>query len=46
MVTLGANNLFDRLPPIAIAEHPQLYVFQLHSLRGRFFYANVGYQFR
>jgi iron complex outermembrane receptor protein len=44
-VTLGAKNLADRMPPIAIAEQPQLYVFQLHNIRGRFFYANVTYKF-
>ena len=45
-VTLGAKNVTDRLPPIAIAEQPQLYVFQLHSIRGRFVYANLNYTFR
>ena len=45
-ITLGAKNATDRLPPIAIAEQPQLYVFQLHSIRGRFLYANLNYTFR
>ena len=45
-VVLGVKNLFDRMPPIAIAELPQLYVFQLHGIRGRFFYANLNYAFR
>jgi iron complex outermembrane receptor protein len=45
-LTLGAKNVFDRMPPIAIVEQPQIYVFQLHNIRGRFVYANLAYQFR
>lgn len=43
--TLGVKNLTNREPPIAIAE-TLLYVFQQHSLRGRFAYAGVTYRFR
>ena len=42
---LGAKNLFDKAPPVAIAE-TLLYVFQQHSLSGRFVYASVNYRFR
>jgi iron complex outermembrane receptor protein len=42
---LGVKNAFDREPPVAIAE-TLLYVFQQHSLRGRFVYASVNYKFR
>ena len=45
-VVLGVKNVADRMPPIAIAELPGLFVFQLHSIRGRFFYANLNYTFR
>jgi iron complex outermembrane receptor protein len=42
---LGVKNVADKEPPIAIAE-TFLYAFQQHSLRGRFVYASVNYQFR
>jgi iron complex outermembrane receptor protein len=44
-LTLGAKNLFDKEPPIAITE-ALLYVFQQHSLRGRFLYGSINYKFR
>lgn len=44
-LVLGVKNAFDREPPVAIAE-TLLYVFQQHSLRGRFVYAGVNYRFR
>ena len=44
-LTIGAKNLFDKEPPIAVNE-TLLYVFQQHSLRGRFVYASVNYKFR
>jgi iron complex outermembrane receptor protein len=44
-LTLGVKNLLDREPPVAIAE-TLLYVFQQHSMRGRFVYANVNYRFK
>ncbi len=44
-LTLGVKNLADKEAPIAIAE-TLLYVFQQHSLRGRFVYASVNYKFR
>jgi iron complex outermembrane receptor protein len=44
-LTLGAKNVFDRMPPIAIADTPQIYVFQLHNIRGRFVYASLTYKF-
>jgi outer membrane receptor protein involved in Fe transport len=43
--TFGIRNLTDEEPPIAIAEQ-LLYVFQQHSLRGRFYYLNVNYRFK
>lgn len=43
-LVLGAKNLFDKEPPVAIAE-TLLYVFQQHSLRG-LLYASVNYKFR
>ena len=42
---LGAKNLLDKEPPVAIAE-TLLYSFQQHSLRGRFIYASLNYRFR
>ena len=42
---VGARNLFDKAPPIAITE-TLLYSFQQHSLRGRFLYASLNYRFR
>lgn len=44
-LVLGAKNLFDKAPPVAIAE-TLLYSFQQHSLRGRFVYASLNYKFR
>ena len=45
-LTLGAKNLFDKQPPVAIAEIGTLYAFQQHSLRGLFVYGSVNYKFR
>jgi iron complex outermembrane receptor protein len=45
-LTLGAKNLFDKQPPVAIAEIGTLYVFQQHSMRGLFVYGSVNYRFR
>jgi iron complex outermembrane receptor protein len=44
-LTLGVKNLADKAPPIAIAE-TLLYVFNQHSVRGRFFYGRIDYRFR
>ena len=45
-LTVGAKNLFDKQPPVAIAEVGTIYVFQQHSLRGLFVYGSVNYRFR
>jgi iron complex outermembrane receptor protein len=43
---VGARNLGDKQPPVAIAEISTVYLFDQHNLRGRFWYAGVNYKFR
>jgi iron complex outermembrane receptor protein len=43
---IGGRNLGDRQPPVAIAEISTVYLFEQHSLRGRYWYAGLNYNFR